>query len=446
MSSDPFAERRAALMQTLDDGAILVAAGHEVIRNGDVEYPFRQLSTFWYLTGFDEPDAVALLRPGHELPYTLFVRPHDPDMAIWVGPRAGVEGARNDFAADLAFAIATLEDELPSLLDGVETLYLALGEDDRLDALATDLVAERRAGAQRNATVGPRIVDPTPAIDRLRLLKSDTEVAALQRAIEITGNGLEAAMRATRPGLHEYEVQAILESAYRREGSLRDGFPAIVAAGEHSCTLHYTANRARINDGDLLLLDTGAEHDCYSADVTRTIPANGKFSAEQRAVYDIVLAAQQAGIEATAPGVGFHDVHAASLRVLVEGLIDLAVIKGSVDEAIETKSYRPYYMHSTSHWLGLDVHDVGPYRLPRNRSGEDDEDDEAPTIPLEPGMVLTVEPGLYLGSQLEDVPESLRGIGVRIEDDVLVTPDGYRNLSAGIPSDPEELETIVGTA
>lgn len=440
--TDQFAARREALMRTLEDGAILIAAGHEVIRNGDVEYPFRQLSTFWYLTGFDEPDAVALLRPGHEAPYTLFVRPHDPDMAIWVGPRAGVEGARGDFHADVALPIETLEDELPGLIGGVETLYVAVGEDRRLDDLVSELLSRRRAGSQRGARAVPRIIDPSPAIDRMRLIKSEVEVEALQRAVDITGTGLDAAMRATRPGLHEYEVQAVLEAAYRREGSMRDGFPAIVAAGEHSCTLHYTANRARIEDGDLLLLDTGAEHEFYSADVTRTIPANGTFSAEQRAVYDIVLAAQQAGIDATAPGVGFHDVHDASLRVIVQGLIDLDVLDGTVDEAIEAGSYRPYYMHSTSHWLGLDVHDVGPYRLPRDAGADDG--DEAPTLPLEPGMVLTVEPGLYLASHLEGVPEALRGIGVRIEDDVLVTPEGRRNLSAAIPSDPAELEAMVG--
>ncbi len=442
--SDQFAARREALMRALDGGAILVAAGHEMIRNGDVEYPFRQLSSFWYLTGFDEPDAVALLRPGHEAPYTLFVRPHDPDMAIWVGPRAGVEGARDDFGADLALSVDSLEEELPGLLGRVETIYLAVGADERLDAIVTSLVARRRAGSQRGAVAVPGIQDPTPALDRLRLLKSDDEVEALQRAIDITGAGLEAAMRATRPGLHEYEVQAILEAAYRRAGSVRDGFPTIAAAGEHSCTLHYTANRALLEDGDLLLLDTGAEHEFYSADVTRTIPANGTFTPEQRAVYDVVLAAQGAGIEATAPGVGFHDMHDAAVWVLVEGLIDLGVIEGSVDEAIEAGTYRPYYMHSTSHWLGLDVHDVGPYRVPRE-DGEQDEG-EPPTILLEPGMVLTVEPGLYLASHLEGVPAALRGIGVRIEDDVLVTPEGYRNLSAAIPSAPSELEAIVGTA
>ncbi|MEX2228090.1 MAG: aminopeptidase P N-terminal domain-containing protein, partial [Dehalococcoidia bacterium] len=427
-----FAERRERLLESIGEGALLITAARERTRNGDVDYEFRQDSSFYYLTGFEEPDAVALLRPGHDEPFVLFVRPHDPDQAVWVGPRVGVEGAVERFGASAAFPIEELRERLPALLGGVETVYFALGSDDPLERMLGEIVQRRRQGAQRGPVAIARVADPTPHIDRLRLLKSDAEVAELQRAIDVTGGGMEAAMRATHAGLHEYEVQAVMEAEFRRLGAIRNGFPSIVASGPHACTLHYTQNRRRLEPGDLLLLDVGAEWGYYSADVTRTYPVDGAFTPEQRAVYDIVLEAQARGIATAGPGVPFHDVHDAALRVLVEGLIGLEVITGSVDEAIETQSYRPYYMHSTSHWLGLDVHDVGAYRV-----GE-------VSVPLAPGMVLTVEPGLYLNPDVGPVPDALRNIGVRIEDDVLITPEGRRVLSGAIPSDPTALEAIVG--
>lgn len=436
MSPREFARRRRALMQRMDaDSAAIFVAANESRRNGDVDHPFRQDSTFAYLTGFPEPEAVAILRPGAKQPFTLLVRPHDPAMAVWVGPRAGVEGARAEYGADAAYSIDELDERLPELLRGVRRLYFALGQEtplgEQVEAEVIDLVGARRAGAQRGAQPIEAIADPTALVDGLRLLKSPAEVRTLRRAIDVTGTGLLAAMCAVRPGMHEYEVQAVLESTYRAEGSIRDGFPAIVAAGEHSCTLHYTANRARIEDGDLLLMDTGAEWDLYAADVTRTVPANGRFTAAQRSVYEVVLAAQAAGIARTRPGARFHDVHEASLRVIVEGLIDLKVLRGSVDSLIEREAYRPYFMHATSHWLGLDVHDAGAYRTGTH------------STKLEPGMVLTVEPGLYFAPGTKGVPARLRGIGVRIEDDVLVTARGRENLSEGIPSAPDDLEAII---
>ena len=434
-----FADRRRRLMDALGAdspgaSAALFAAGHERTRNGDVDYPFRQDSTFFYLSGFEEPDAVAVLRPGHDEPFVLFVRPHDPDQAVWVGPRVGVDGAVERYGANAAFAIDELREKLPELLAGIETLHFALGADDALGRFVGELVERRRAGAQRGAKPILRVADPTPLVDRLRVIKSDDEVASLRRAIEVTGAGMEAAMRATRPGMHEYEVQAVLEAEWRRLGSPRDGFPSIVASGPHTTTLHYTSNRRRLEPGDLLLLDVGAEWDYYSADVTRTYPVDGAYTPEQRAVYDIVLEAQRRGIEAVAPGARFHEAHDAALRVIVQGLIDLEVITGDVDQAIETNSYRPYFVHSTSHWLGLDVHDAGAYRV-----GEE-------SVRLEPGMVLTVEPGIYLNPEAAPVPEALRDIGVRIEDDVLVTAEGRDVLSAGIPSDPAAVEELVGRA
>ena len=430
-----FATRRRRLMSTMGRGSAAVFVGaHEAGRNGDVEYPFRQDSTFYYLTGFEEPNAVAVLRPGHAEPFVMFVRPHDPEQAIWVGPRAGVDGARADYGADLSFPIEELEAKLGGLLSSATTLYFPFGEVEHssVEPLISRHIARRRASAQRGMAALEAVRDPLPLVDAMRVVKSRTEIAALQAAIDATGAGLHAAMRATRPGLHEYEVQAILEAEYRLAGSPRDGFPTIAAAGEHSCTLHYTANRARIEDGDLLLLDTGAEVDYYGADVTRTFPANGRFTAAQRDVYEIVLAAQAAGIARVRPGVTFHSVHEAALKVVVQGLIDLRILRGTVDGNIEREAYRPYFMHGTSHWLGLDVHDAGIYRT------------NGKSTALVPGMVLTVEPGIYLATDAPRVPKRLQGIGVRIEDDVLVTPTGRRNLSGRIPSSVADLEALVG--
>jgi Xaa-Pro aminopeptidase len=429
-----FAQRRQRLARRLGVGnAAIFVSGADALRNGDVEHPFRQQSTFYYLTGFEEPDAIALLRPGHEQPYVLFVRPFDPDTAIWVGPRAGVEGAMKRFGADEAYPIEEFETQLPALLSDVSTLWFSLGSHPAVDPIVTRLVAARRTAAQRGATAIEAIRDPEPLVDRLRLIKSNVELMALQRAVDITGAGLEAAMRATRPGMHEYQVQAILEGEYRRQGSPRDGFPTIAASGANACTLHYTTNRDVIEDGDLLLIDTGAEWDYYSGDVTRTFPASGRFSRAQRDVYDIVLEAQRKAIEQVAPGVAFHDVHAEAVRVLVQGLVDLHVLKGDVDGLIEQEKYRPFYMHSTSHWLGLDVHDAGSYRV----NGQ--------SIELRRGMVLTVEPGLYFAPGARGVPRRLQGIGIRIEDDIAVTARGRRNLSERIPAKPEDLEAIVGS-
>ena len=426
-----YARRRARLLRRLRPGsAALFAAGRESLRNGDVEHPFRQTSTFQYLTGFGEPGAVAVLRPGHPQPFALFVRPHDPATAVWVGPRLGVDGAIAELGADAAYPIGELDRRLPELLAGLDTVYCSLGADEELDLLLTRLAAGRRAASQGGAPPIAAILDPAPIVDGLRLIKSREEIAALQRAIDITGAGLEAAMRAARPGMHEYEVQAVLEAEYRRLGSPRDGFPSIVAAGANACTLHYTANRARIEPGDLLLLDTGAEVDCYGADVTRTFPAGGRFRAAQREVYEIVLAAQREAIALIAPGVRFHEVHERAALVLTEGLRGLGVLSGRTARLLERRAYAPWFMHGTSHWLGLDVHDVGRYR------------DGGESVALRPGMVLTVEPGLYFAPGQRGVPRRLRGIGVRIEDDVLVTRDGCRVLSGAIPKDVADLEAI----
>ena len=433
-----FAERRAELMEAMraqaDDTAAIFVSAREVTRNSDVTYEFRQDSTFYYLTGFDEPDSVALLRPGAEAQLVMFVRPHDPEMAIWVGARAGVDGAIADYGADEAYSIEELKQRLPELLAESETLYYPLGVDDEVDTLVSRLVARRRHGAQRGAKALVSLSDPSPLVDEMRLHKSEPEAAALTRAVSLTARGFDLAMRTTQPGMHEYEVQAMMEAEFRRLGSRRNGYPSIVAGAHDACILHYTTNRKELRNGDLLLIDAGAEWDYYTADVTRTWPVNGRFTPPQRAVYDVVLRAQRAGIEAAQPGARFDGVHEATLRVLVAGLVELGILEGDVDDLIEEDAYRPHYMHSTSHWLGMDVHDVGRYR-----DGEE-------SVELRPGMCFTVEPGLYLDPDNEEIPEQYRGIGIRIEDDILITADGHQNLSAHIPSDPDEIEAIVGSA
>ena len=426
-----FRSRRGRLMQCLPDGAIVIAAGHDVPRNNDVDHQYRQESSFWYLTGFDEPDAVAVLRPGSHTPYTLFVRPYDPTFEIWVGRRAGVRGAVGPLGANAAYPLDQLDAQLPKLLADCETIHYALGSDDRVDGIISGLVKQRRRMAQRGMKSVRRIEDPTAQIEVMRQLKSGIEIDLLQKAIDITAEGFLTAMQTAAPGVWEYEVQAALERPFRHLGSPRNGYPSIVAGGANACVLHYVRNDEALGPEDLLLIDAGAEYGYYTADVTRTWPVNGSFTGPQRAIYDIVLESQKKAIAAVKPGVGFDDVHRIATRVLVEGLIELDIMRGDAGQIMGDASYRDYYMHATSHWLGLDVHDCGPYR------------DEKGQIRLRPGMVLTVEPGLYFGPQAKLTPEAYRGIGIRIEDDVLVTEDGCRVLSEGIPKEPDELEAIV---
>ena len=426
-----FARRRRRLMDSLPGGAIVLSAGHDAARNNDVDHEYRQPSSFWYLTGFDEPDAVAVLRPGSDTPFTLFVRPYDPMFEIWVGYRAGVGGAVGPLGANAAYPLERLDTQLPKLLADSETVYYALGSDDKLDDIIAGLVKRRRNMAQRGVKGVRRIEDPTGQIDLMRLNKSDDEIALLQRAIDITAQGFDSAMRTAAPGVYEYEVQAALERSFRHLGSPRNGYPSIVAGGANACVLHYIRNREALGPDDLLLIDAGAEYGYYTADVTRTWPVSGKFTGPQRDLYDLVLESQNKAIAAVKPGVGFDDVHRVATMTLIDGLVTLGVLEGSADDIMNRQAYRDYYMHATSHWLGLDVHDCGPYR-----------DDRGQTR-LRPGMVLTVEPGLYFGPQSKHAPEIYRGIGIRIEDDVVVTEDGCRVLSEGIPKEPAELEAIV---
>lgn len=433
---DEFALRRSKIMGLLNQGPIILPAGRTTTRNNDVEFEFRQSSPFWYLTGFGEPNAVIVLRPGDKQPFCLFVQPSNPKMETWTGIRTGVEGAKKVLSADLVWSIDELEKQLPKLMNEFETIYYPFGTDVNIDRLITKTVIDRRRNAQRGYKSIVSLIDPLPAIDSMRLVKSKFEIENLKKAIEITTAGFDAAFRATNDGVYEYEIQSELEYEFRRGGSQRNGYPSIVASGSNACILHYTSNQDQVRDGDLLLIDAGAEYGFYSADITRTWPINGKFSAQQRDVYEIVLASNKAGIKAARPGIGIDEVHQASVKVLTQGLIDLNVLKGNLDDLVQRQEYLPYFMHGTSHWLGLDVHDPGGRYRTMNSSSK-------PTK-LQPSMVLTIEPGLYFGRFAEKTPEHLKGIGIRIEDNVSIVDSGNIVLTDKVPKDIKSMETAVG--
>jgi len=424
------AAHRERFMATLDGGVAVFRTGPEQTRSRDTHFKFRPDSDFWYLTAFPEPDAVVVLRPGREDgAYVLFVRPRDPELETWHGRRAGVAGAQELYGADQAYPIDELEAKLPGLLKGASSLTYATGHDTAFDAQLLGALRQMNERT-RDGVLGPvEVRDPAPALHELRLHKQADELTLMRKAAAVTDTAHRAAMKTLSPGVFEYEIEAVVDGAFRAAGGWGPGYTTICAGGDNANVLHYTTNDMVVNDGDLLLLDAGCEIDGYTADVTRTFPANGRFSDAQRELYEVVLAAELAGIAKVGPGSTFDDVHDTSLRCLVAGMIELEILKGTVDEALEAESYRPWFMHRTSHWLGLDVHDVGLYK-----------DGDGNSRPLEEGMILTVEPGLYIPADDETVPERFRGMGIRIEDDVLVTAAGHENLTAAIPKTIAEIE------
>ncbi|MCH2524035.1 MAG: aminopeptidase P N-terminal domain-containing protein [Dehalococcoidia bacterium] len=431
-----FVDRRKQLVRSLNTEsnscAAIFVSNREMTRNSDVLHEFRQESNFYYLSGFDEPDSIILIRPNHPEEYIMFVRPHDPEMAIWVGPRAGIDGVQEFYGAHTAFSIDTFPEKINELLSEVEDIYYGFGSDQIVDEVITNYLISRQKNSQRGLKGISALKDPRPMVEHLRMFKSDNEIKALKEAINITAQGFQVAQNLTKPELYEFQIQAALESEFRRLGSSRNGYPSIVASGHNSCILHYTTNQEQLKDGNLLLIDAGAEYDYYTADITRTWPINGRFSASQRCIYDVVLEAQRVGIELAKPGVTLEEIHYATLEVLVRGLVENKILTGSIDTLIEERKYQAFYMHSTSHWLGMDVHDVGNYRNKKD-----------PT-PLKTGMCFTVEPGLYLSAENHKIPEEFRGIGIRIEDNILITNNSYVNLSKNIPSSPEKLEQLIG--
>ncbi len=471
---DRFKDHRSELGRRIGKGAIaVVPASVELVRNDDVHHEFRQDSDFHYLTGFHEPDAVAVITPGHDDgDFHLFVRPRDREMEIWTGYRTGADGAKTRFAADAAYELDELDDVLPRLMLGRDTLFYRLGNPSQ-DSRMTGLLAKARSVRERYGRAAPvAIHDISSVLAEMRLHKSPAELDSLRAACEVSALGHAEAMRFARPGLYEYQVQAAMEFLFREGGSPRNGYPSIVASGPNAVILHYIENDREIEDGDLILIDAAAEIDMYSSDITRTFPANGEFTLAQRSVYEVVLEAERAGIRAARPGSTLRTVHDASVDLLVDGLIDLGLVPGDADQVHAMHLYREFFMHGTSHWLGLDVHDAGAYRL------------EGAHRRLAPGMCFTVEPGLYIApdrpeveftmlehdldaraerrlmlgvaaaKKLEDaeaeeadkithrIPEEFLGIGVRIEDDIAITENGHENLTHLVPVDIDHIEAL----
>jgi Xaa-Pro aminopeptidase len=431
LTSQVFEERRRRLMAGIGPGAAAIfAAAPESVRSNDVEYRYRQHSDFHYLTGFPEPGAVCLLLPGHpKEEYVLFVRPRDPERETWTGRRAGVEGSIASFGAQMAYSIEEIEQKLPPYLADREQLYFGLDRNTReFRSRVLGWLEQAQANRPRTGTGPKSLIDPREILHEMRLRKDPEELACMRRAAAITAEAHAAVMREARPGLYEYEIEALIEYTFRRMGAGGPAYLSVVASGANATILHYTANDALLRDGDLLLVDAGAEVEYYCADVTRTLPVGLRFEGRGRALYEIVLEAQRVAIETIEPGASVDAVHARAVSVLIDGLIELGLIAGSRSEIQERELYKPFYMHRTSHWLGMDVHDAGQYKV----KGE--------SRALEAGMVLTVEPGLYLGDQIENLAPEWRGLGVRIEDDVLVTTEGHDVLTAGIPKRIDEIE------
>ena len=429
-----FAKRRQRLMDMMDEGCIaLVPASPVRPRNRDVDFPYRPDSNFYYLTGFGEPEAVAVFMPGREQgEFVMFCRERDPAAEQWHGTRLGLEGACERHGADDAFPIGDIDDILPGLLEDKSRVYYAMGHYQEFDQRVLAWVARVRGGARSSGGLG-EFVMLDHLVHEMRLFKSKAEIGAMSKAAEVSAAAHERAMRICRPGMSEYQIEAELLHEFIRAGCRSAAYPSIVAGGANACTLHYTDNSDRLRGRDLLLIDAGAEYDFYASDITRTFPVGGRFSRAQRDVYSVVLAAQEAAIDTVAPGRTVDDVHNAAVQVLVEGLVGLGALKGRVKHIIEKEKYKRFYMHRTGHWLGMDVHDVGDYRI-----------DDQPRV-LEPGMVMTVEPGLYVAPGDEKAPRRLRGIGIRIEDDVLVTESGREVLTSAVPKSIDEIEAIVGS-
>jgi Xaa-Pro aminopeptidase len=427
-----YARRRRQLMRMIGRDAIaIVSAAPERIRNNDAHYPYRQDSDFHYLTGFPEPGAVLALIPGRAHgEVILFCRERDPERERWDGPRAGTEGAIARFGADDAFPIDDIDDILPGMIEGRSRVYYHFGRDTDFDLKLIGWVNRVRAQVRAGAVPPHEFVALGHPLHDLRLFKSRAELATLRKSAEIAATAHLRAMRSVRPGMSEAQVEAELLHVFRSHHAV-PSYEPIVGGGANACVLHYRANDATLVDGDLLLVDAGAEYQCYASDITRTFPVNGRFSAEQRALYEVVLEAQLAAIAHALPGNSWIAPHDAAVRVLTRGLIRLGLLKGGLETNLKSEAYKRYYMHKTGHWLGLDVHDVGDYRI----DGEFRE--------LEPGMVMTVEPGLYIAPDAKGVDRRWRGIGIRIEDDVVVTKGAPLVLSSGVPKDPDEIERVM---
>ncbi len=440
---NPYANRRArvlAQMRAQGGGVAIIPTAPEVMRNADADYPYRHDSYFYYLTGFTEPEATLVLVAGDDDQAILFCREKNEEREIWDGYRYGPDAAREAFGLDAAYPIASIDTELPKRMANAPALFYALGSSSRLDDQVKGWLNAVRAQVRAGVIAPSTAIDVRVILNEMRLVKDAHEIAIMQRAADITSGAHARAMRASRAGLREYHLEAELLHEFRRHGSQFPAYGSIVAAGPNACVLHYRAGDAELRDGELVLIDAGCELDSYASDITRTFPVNGRFSGPQKTLYEIVLDAQYAAIAATKPGSRFTDGHEAALKVLAQGMLDTGLLNknkvGSLDDVIANGDYRQFYMHRTGHWLGMDVHDVGDYRDPAPAGTE------KPWRTLAPGMVLTIEPGIYV-RPAEGVPEDFWHIGIRIEDDALVTPGGCDILTHKAPKTVAEIEAVM---
>ena len=409
----------------------IIPGAREATRSNDTHYRFRQDSDFFYLTGFEEPEAIAVFKPSDTNKYALFVRPRDPEREIWDGRRAGVEGAMSDFGAHAAFPIAEFDSKLSEMLNGSEILYYRLGVNSDLDEMIIKEIARLRSLNRKPIHPPQTIVDPASIIHEMRVLKNPDELEIMQTAADIAAEAHVEAMKAARPGMQEYQLEALIEQTFRKRGAAGPAYTSIVGSGANATVLHYINNDAELRDGDLLLIDAGAEYKGYASDITRTFPVNGRYTGAQREIYDLVLKAQMSCVEMVRPGVTHDQLKQHSIEVLTEGMVELGLLKGEPEELIKEKKHEQFYMHGLGHMIGIDVHDVGRYYF-----GEQ-------SRALEPGVVMTVEPGIYISPETKDIPEQYLGIGVRIEDDVLCTNNGPRVLTSKVPKQAEEIEALM---
>ncbi|HZI48292.1 MAG TPA: Xaa-Pro aminopeptidase [Pyrinomonadaceae bacterium] len=422
------------------DSVAIIPAAREAVRSHDTNYRYRQNSDFFYLTGFEEPEAIAVIAPSRDKKFTLFVRPRDLDQEIWYGYRAGVEGARRDYSADEAFTIDQFDAKLTEILDGPRVLYYAFGHTDAgIDQKIIQQLTMMRESNRRPYEPPTTIIDPSAILHEMRVLKSAEEIEIMQRAADIAAEAHVEVMKSVRPGMMEFEVEAMVEAYFRKAGASGSSYTSIVGAGGNATILHYIDNKDELKDGDLLLLDAGAEYKGYASDITRTFPINGKFTDAQREIYGLVLKTQKSCIDMVRPGVRLEDLKTHSVELLTEGMVELGLLKGDTKQLIKEKKYMQFYMHNLGHYLGIDVHDAGKYYF----KGE--------SRPAEVGMVMTIEPGLYVSPDTSRIPEGFNkeipakylGIGVRIEDDVLVTESGARVLTHKVPKEQEEIEALM---
>ncbi len=433
ISKAEYARRRKNFMALMEPNSIaIIPAAREQVRSRDTEYPYRQDSDFYYLSGFTEPEAVLVLLPGRRHgQFVVFCRDRDPAMELWHGRRLGPEGVCDKHGADDAFPIGDIDDILPGLIEGRERVYYSMGRSTEFDRQIMSWVNSIRAREASGAVPPGEFTDLDHMLHELRLFKSAAELRAMRRAADVTTRAHKRAMGACRPGLFEYQLEAELQHEFAMGGARFPAYSSIVGGGANACVLHYVENSAKLRDGDLVLIDAGCELDYYASDVTRTFPVNGRFSKEQRALYELVLAAQDAAIAEIRPGNHWNQPHDASVRVITRGLVELGLLKGRVSKLVKDQAYRAFYMHRVGHWLGLDVHDVGDYRV-----GEE-------WRVLEPGMVMTVEPGIYIAPDAPKVAKKWRGIGIRIEDNVVVTDAGCEVITSGAPKTVEEIEALM---